>query len=137
MTRILIVDDVPELRAIFRLLLETEGLYDVVGEAGDGLEAIEKAGELKPDLVILDMAMPRLDGLQAIPRIHDAAPGVRILVLSGFEARSLQEKAIESCATAFLSKGASSEKLISLVDEVAASPPKRRSPAGMCERLTA
>jgi two-component system, chemotaxis family, chemotaxis protein CheY len=124
-TRILIADDVPELRAIFRLLLSSDERFEVVGEAADGYEAIEKARGLKPDLVILDIAMPRLDGLQAIPRIHEAAPGVRILVLSGFETGRISEQAIALCATAFLEKGAPTEEIISLAYDVAMSPPKK------------
>jgi DNA-binding NarL/FixJ family response regulator len=123
-TRILIADDVPELRAIFRLLLQSDQRFEVVGEAADGVEAIAKAAELKPDLVLLDIAMPRLDGLQAIPKIHQAAPGVRILVLSGFETDRVAKQAIALCATAFLEKGAATEKIIALAHDVAMSPPK-------------
>lgn len=124
-TRILIVDDVPELRTIFRMLLSADERFEIVGEAADGLEAIEKAGALRPDLVLLDIAMPKLDGLQAIPRIHDAAPGVRILVLSGFETERIAEQAVALCATAFLEKGAATEKIVSLAYDVAMSPAKR------------
>lgn len=127
-TRILLVDDVAELRTLFRLMLSTEESFEVVGEAADGLEAIEKAAELKPDLIVLDIAMPRLDGLQAIPLLHEAAPGTRILVLSGFQTEDITERALESCATAFLQKGASSDKILSLVGQVAASPPKKCLP---------
>lgn len=123
--RTLVVDDVPELRAMFSMMLETDDRFEVVGEAGDGLEAIEKAGALRPDLVLLDIAMPRLDGLQAIPRIHAASPGLRILVLSGFETPRVAKQAIELCATAFLEKGATTAKIVSLAAEVAASPPKK------------
>jgi DNA-binding NarL/FixJ family response regulator len=124
-TRILIADDVPELRAIFRLLLQTDQRFEVVGEAADGYEAIAQARLLQPDLVILDVAMPRLDGLQAIPKIHEAVPGVRILVLSGFEAGRISEQAIALCATAFLEKGAPTEEIISVAYDVAMSPPKK------------
>lgn len=123
-TRILIVDDVPELRQIFRLMLESDERFEVVGEAADGLEAIEKAGVLRPDLVLLDIAMPKLDGITAIPEIHRASPGVRIMMLSGFQTPRLTERALSSCASAFLEKGASSDRIISLVDEVASGPPK-------------
>lgn len=124
-TRTLLVDDVVELRSMFTMMLETDDRFEVVGQAGDGVEAIEKAGALQPDLVLLDVAMPRLDGLQAIPRIHAAAPGVRILVLSGFETARVARQAIELCATAFLAKGATTAQIVSLAAEVAASPPKK------------
>lgn len=123
-TRILIVDDVPELRQIFRLMLDADERFEVVGEAADGIEAIEKAGSLRPDIVLLDIAMPRLDGIAAIPEIHKASPGVKIMVLSGFQTRRLTERALSSCASAFLEKGASSDQIISLVGEVASNPPK-------------
>ena len=123
-TRILIVDDVPELRQIFRLMLDADERFEVVGEAADGIEAIEKAGSLRPDIVLLDIAMPRLDGIAAIPEIHKASPGVKIMVLSGFQTKRLTERALSSCASAFLEKGASSDQIISLVGEVASNPPK-------------
>lgn len=120
----MIVDDVPELRQIFRLMLDSDDRFEVVGEAADGIEAIEQAGSLRPDIVLLDIAMPRLDGIAAIPEIHKASPGVKIMVLSGFQTKRLTERALSSCASAFLEKGASSDHIISLVDEVASGPPK-------------
>ena len=121
----LVVDDVPELRSLFRLMLETDGRFEVVGEAGDGQEAAEKARELRPDVVTLDVAMPRVDGINAIPMIHEASPGVRILVVSGFESPSVARRAISSCATSFLSKGASASTIVSTLHEVFLSPPKK------------
>lgn len=123
-TRILIVDDVAELRQIFRMMLETDERFEVVGEAGDGVEAIEQAGSLRPDLVLLDIAMPRLDGIAAIPEIHRASPGVKIMVLSGFQTPRLTDRALTACASGFLEKGASSEEIVSLVDAVATGPAK-------------
>ena len=123
--RVLVVDDVADLRGLFKLLLETDGRFEVVGEAGDGEEAIEQAARLTPDVVVLDVAMPRMDGISAIPLIHQASPGVRILVLSGFENARVAEQAIDSCATAFLSKGTSPAGIISTLHEVYLSPPKK------------
>lgn len=123
--KVLVVDDVADLRALIRLLLENDGRFEVVGEAADGEEAIEQAALLKPDVIVLDVAMPRLDGIGAIPRIHEASPGVRILVLSGFEHARLARKAIDSCATAFLTKGTPPAQIISTLHEVYLSPPKK------------
>ncbi|MDQ3962864.1 MAG: response regulator transcription factor [Actinomycetota bacterium] len=124
-TRILIVDDVPELRQIFRVMLEGDERFEIVGEAADGLDAIAKAGDLKPDVVLLDIAMPKLDGIAAIPEIHRASPGVKIMVLSGFQTAKLTERALASCASAFLEKGASSDKIVSLLGKVASGPAKK------------
>ena len=123
--RVLIVDDVPDLRAMFTMVLSRDGRFEIVGEAEDGLEAIERARELQPDIVLLDIAMPRLDGLQAIPRIHAAAPGVRILVVSGFGTKELAERAIAACATAFLEKGVHPDELTLAAVRVHDSPPKK------------
>ena len=114
----------PDLRRIFRLVLETDGRFQVVGEAGDGEEAVKLAGDLRPDVIVLDLAMPKMDGISAIPLLHKAAPGIRILVLSGFENEALAERAVAACATAFLTKGTLPEEIASTLHEVYLSPPK-------------
>ncbi len=67
--RILIVDDLPELRKLIRAFLEEELGFHVCGEAIDGLDAIEKASDLKPDLIVLDLSMPRMNGIEAAPKL--------------------------------------------------------------------
>src|SRR5919202_6610848 len=79
--RILLVDDHPLTRAALSGLLQQHG-FDVVGEAADGEEAIERAAELEPDLVLLDLSMPGLDGLGALPRLREAAPSCEVVVLT-------------------------------------------------------
>ncbi len=128
--RVLVVDDVAELRTLFRLMLESDGRFEVVGEASDGQEAADRARDLRPDVVTLDIAMPRVDGIHAIPMIHEASPGVRIMVVSGFESPSLARKAISACATAFLSKGEATSRIVSTLHEVYLSPPKDLCTAG-------
>lgn len=123
--RVLVVDDVPDLRRIFRIVLETDGRFEVVGEAGDGEEAIRLAEDLRPDVIVLDLAMPNMDGISAIPLLHKAAPGIRILVLSGFENKELAERAISTCATAFLTKGTLPEDIATTLHDVYLSPPKQ------------
>ena len=123
--RVLVVDDVPELRMLFRLMLEADSRFEVIGEAGDGEEAVAMARELAPDVIILDVAMPKLDGLSAIPLLHEASPGIRIMVLSGFDTHRVAEKAVASCATAFLSKGEPPDAILSLLHDVYLSPPKK------------
>ena len=72
--RILIVDDLPELRKLIRAFLEEELGFHVCGEAIDGFDAIEKAKDLKPDLIVLDLSMPRMNGLEAAPRLKKILP---------------------------------------------------------------
>jgi DNA-binding NarL/FixJ family response regulator len=79
--KILVVDDDYEMRYVLRLMFEVEE-YEVVGEAIDGIEAIDLAGRLRPDFVILDFSMPRMNGAVAAPLIRKAAPGTRIVAFS-------------------------------------------------------
>src|SRR5436305_11671983 len=80
--RVLLVDDLPDIRLVMRLLLEADGRAEVVGEASDGAEAVRLAGELRPDAVVLDLRMPGMDGVSALPRIRDAAPASVVVALS-------------------------------------------------------
>ena len=118
--RVLVVDDADDLRMLLRARMETRTGLTVVGEAADGLAAVELASELQPDLVMLDLAMPRMDGLEALPLIRAAVPGVRVIVLSGFNQSTLAEKAIEAGADRYVVKGGSMRQLLELVDTVLA-----------------
>jgi DNA-binding NarL/FixJ family response regulator len=122
--RVLLVDDVDDLRMMFRKTFERDPRFEVVGEARDGYEAIEQARTHQPDVIILDIAMPRMDGLEAIPLLHKASPPSKILVLSGFDTARVAAKALELTATAFLEKGAPAAQIISLAEKVHLSPPK-------------
>ncbi len=124
MIRVLLVDDVSDLRDLFRQVLSVDADIDIVGEAGDGIEAIDRAGELRPDVIVLDLAMPRLDGLRAIPRLHEVAPGTRILVLSAFSSPQIVDRALESCATAMIEKGTPPLQLTRAIHDVFDSPAK-------------
>jgi YesN/AraC family two-component response regulator len=105
--RVVIADDVPDLRALLRTQLELEDGFDVVGEAADGRAAIDVVEETRPDCILLDLAMPVMDGLQAIPEIRRLGPGIVIVVLSGFEAATVAEAALGAGADVYLEKGAS------------------------------
>jgi DNA-binding NarL/FixJ family response regulator len=82
--RVLLCDDCVPVRELVRLVLELEGI-EVVGEVGDGGAAIEEAGRCQPDVVLLDLSMPAMDGLEALPEICRAAPHAKVVVLSGFD----------------------------------------------------
>ncbi len=82
--RVLIVDDDERVRRIIAIMLSLEDDYEVVGEAADGVEAVSAAGVLHPDVVLLDLEMPGMDGILAIPEIRRQAPDTKIAVLSAF-----------------------------------------------------
>lgn len=101
----LLADDVPELRRLLRHVLEWSERFSVIAEAEDGAQAIDLVAALKPDLVLLDISMPVMDGIEALPRILAAAPGTKVVILSGFEAERLAERATAEGACAYLEKG--------------------------------
>jgi PAS domain S-box-containing protein len=116
--RVLIADDTATLRVLVRRTLEASEAFDVVGEATDGAEAVDLAAELQPDLVVLDLSMPVLDGMDAIPRIRDRAPEARIVVLSELAADRVGPQAVHEGAAAFLAKGRSPDDLVPLLLQV-------------------
>jgi PAS domain S-box-containing protein len=103
--RILIVDDNEDVRRLVRIQLETQGHYAVVGEAGDGREGVRLAQELQPDVVLLDLAMPVLDGLEALPMIKAAVENVKVIVLSGFDETNMRDLAFAAGASKYVEKG--------------------------------
>jgi DNA-binding NarL/FixJ family response regulator len=110
--RVLLVDDVADLRTLYRVVLESDGAFRVVGEAGDGEDAIQAARTLRPDLVLLDLAMPKMDGLQALPEILRAAPEARVVILSGFDEHRLGETARRLGAHDYIEKGMAPADLV-------------------------
>jgi DNA-binding NarL/FixJ family response regulator len=101
--RILLVDDHPLTRSALSGLLQQHG-FDVVGEAADGESAIERAGELQPDLILLDLSMPGLDGLSALPRLREAAPTCEVVVLTASGEETNLLAAIRAGAAGYLLK---------------------------------
>jgi DNA-binding NarL/FixJ family response regulator len=110
--RVLVVDDAANLRDLLTLLLEAEDDFVVVGAAADGAQAVERAAELRPDVVLLDLAMPVMDGLQALPELRVLLPSARIVVFSGYEEVSLARAALDAGADAYIEKGTSVLQLV-------------------------
>jgi DNA-binding NarL/FixJ family response regulator len=102
--RVVLVDDTEDLRQLMRIALTRAG-WEVVGEAGDGAAAIAVAAAQVPDLVVLDLAMPGMDGLEALPHIRTACPDATIVVMSGFDAGPATEQALATGADGYLQKG--------------------------------
>jgi DNA-binding NarL/FixJ family response regulator len=115
--RLLIVDDQELVRTGFRLFLETQDDLEVVGEAGDGAEAIERAHELKPDVVLMDIRMPGVDGIEATTRLTaaDIEPPPRVLILTTFDLDEYVFGALRAGAAGFLLKDAPRERLLEAI----------------------
>lgn len=117
-TRVLLVDDHPLTRDALATLLEQHG-FAVVGQAGDGNEAIEAARRLQPDLVLLDLSMPDLDGLSALPRLREAAPECEVVVLTASGTEENLLAAIRGGAAGYLLKTEPPERIVEFLDGVA------------------
>ena len=115
--RVLIVDDQELVRTGFRLFLETQPGLAVVGEAGDGEEAIERVRELRPDVVLMDIRMPTMDGVEATAKLRSGAiePAPRVLVLTTFDLDEYVFGALRAGAAGFLLKDAPRERLIEAI----------------------
>jgi DNA-binding NarL/FixJ family response regulator len=115
---VLLVDDVPDLRTLIRTVLEGSGVFKVVAEAGDGLEAVEQARLHQPDLTLLDLSMPRGDGLQALPLVREAAPETLVVILSGFERERMWKITSQLGAVGYLEKGTPPDELVETLIEL-------------------
>ncbi|RZS80060.1 LuxR family two component transcriptional regulator [Motilibacter rhizosphaerae] len=114
--RLLLVDDQPLLRTGFRMILESEPDLEIVGEAGDGVEAVERARALRPDVVLMDIRMPRMDGVEATRRIvGDASLPSRVLVLTTFDLDEYVVEALRAGASAFLLKDVPAADLVDAI----------------------
>lgn len=118
--RILIVDDHPVVRNGLAAMLETQSDFEIVGEAGTGVEAVNEAVRLGPDIVLMDLEMPEMDGVEAIRQmqVHDEA--MRIVVLTAYDTDERIVGAVEAGAQGYLLKGAPREKIFEAVRVVAA-----------------
>ncbi|MGW2492137.1 response regulator [Streptomyces sp. NPDC001606] len=119
MTTVLIVDDQPLQRYGFRMLLDSVPETEVVGEAGHGAEAVRMAAELRPDVVLMDVRMPGMDGIEATRRIVAAGDRSRVLVLTTFDIDEYVYAALRAGASGFLLKDARPEELLAGIRAVA------------------
>lgn len=115
--RVAIVDDSEEVRQVFRAALEA-GAFEICAEAAGGREAIELAARLKPDVLLLDLSMPDMGGLEALPLIRAASPGTRVVVLSAFGRRRYAQQAEDLGAAGFLEKHHPVDSLCARLREV-------------------
>ncbi|MGN9795625.1 response regulator [Streptomyces sp. OZ13] len=120
MTTVLIVDDQPMQRFGFRMLLESQDDMTVVGEAGNGADAVRQAAELHPDVVLMDIRMPGLDGIEATRRIVASGARTRVLIVTTFDLDEYAYKGLRAGASGFLIKDAMPEELLSGIRAVAA-----------------
>ena len=113
--RVLIADDHLVVREGLRLILEISKEFELVGEAGDGATAVRLVGELKPDVVLMDLRMPGMDGLEAIERIHTEWPQVAVVILTTYNEDDLMIRGLRAGAHGYLLKDTSREALLDAV----------------------
>ena len=120
---VVVVDDTPDIRMLTRMALEMEVDVRVVAEAENGRDGIDVVATHRPDVVVLDMSMPVMDGLEALPHIKRSSPTTRVLIVSGFDHATMAVSAAEAGADGYLQKGAPPATLVERVRELAAMPP--------------
>ncbi|MCF8564765.1 response regulator [Alicyclobacillus tolerans] len=112
--RILVVDDAAFMRMMIKDILVKNG-YEVVGEAGDGAQAVEKYQELKPDLVTLDITMPDVDGIEALRKIRSVDPGAKVIMCSAMGQQAMVIDAIQAGAKDFIVKPFQAERVLEAI----------------------
>jgi DNA-binding NarL/FixJ family response regulator len=117
---VLICDDNEAVRTLVGMIVDQALGLTVVGEAADGNEAIVEAKRLQPDVIILDLAMPKLSGLEAIPALRRIAPGAQIIVFSGFATASVATQVLALGAVSYLEKGADPNKIVATIEHALA-----------------
>ncbi|WP_131748683.1 response regulator transcription factor [Frankia sp. Cppng1_Ct_nod] len=132
--RVVVADDADGVRDLVCLLLDMEPDFVVVGQARDGAEAVEIVSRTVPDLVLLDVAMPVLDGLAALPAVRRAAPGARVVIFTGFSEQALGEQASALGAHALIEKGLATDGLVDRLRDVCGRAPARTAAGGSTRR---
>ncbi len=116
--RILIVDDNPEVRKDLRLLLELSEELEVVGAAASGEEALAETATLHPDIVLMDLALPGMDGFEAARQIKTRQPDCRVVALSLHVSSEIKEKAIQAGMDAFIEKGTPLPTILQMIQQI-------------------
>jgi DNA-binding NarL/FixJ family response regulator len=116
--RVLIVDDHLLFAEMLALALDLSGRFEVVGHAPNGRDAIEQAAWLRPDVVVMDVEMPVLDGIEATPRVLAAAPGAKVVMVSSSKSTDDRHRAVKAGAVAFLGKESSTDELARALENV-------------------
>lgn len=118
--RVLIVDDLEDLRVLLRLQLLSRRHVEVVGEAADGLQAVQQCTDLQPDLVFLDVNLPHLSGLDALPQMRAGSPGSRIVMLSSHVDEQIKQAALRGGADRYIDKADGRRAVLAAIDELLA-----------------
>lgn len=126
-TTILIVDDNQGVRNALMRILQKGREFRVVGEAEDGSEALELARALSPDLILMDLAMPRVNGLEATRKIKVERPGTKVIILTRYDEDAYRQAATQSGADAFLPKGTRLAELLATIRQVVQAGPNREA----------
>jgi DNA-binding NarL/FixJ family response regulator len=116
--RILLVDDHPIVRQGLKTLLAGHSGWEVIGEASDGMEAVDKADSLRPDVMILDVTMPRMNGLEACRLIRQKTPGMEILFVTQHDSPQMMREALEAGARGYVVKSNAARDLLEAVEAV-------------------
>ena len=119
---VLICDDNDAIRTLLATVVANDPGLRVVGEAADGNDAIVEAIALQPDVILLDLAMPKCSGLDALPELRRVAPDARIVVLSGFTSANVAEEVLALGAASYVEKGADSAAIVAAIRQVLAPP---------------
>jgi DNA-binding NarL/FixJ family response regulator len=120
--RVVICDDQAAFRQVVSVVLSLDPGVQVVGEAVDGREAIRIVTELRPDVLLLDIAMPVMDGLEALPLVREASPETNVVMLTGLASESVRQRALDAGACLFLEKGTDLDELVDQLKDVCSRP---------------
>jgi DNA-binding NarL/FixJ family response regulator len=115
--RVLVVDDHPAFRRALTSALKMVDGFEVAGEAGGGVAACEEAGSLEPDVVLMDLSMPDLSGIDAMKQIHERQPQLPVVILTAHADPGVEKEAREAGASGFLAKGIGLEELVVVLNE--------------------